>query len=222
MRKAPPRTRSVRPTRGRKDVPWIATVSSDSRGSGSSGTATGLAGRAGRGSARMSRAASRASSVRTVSARETSLASTAASLSSIAFSVTFPGASDSVPRPIRERGRLFLPWREKLHQNPEDDERQDHQDQGRQEALLRRERHLIRRVAEEALREELAADDDVPAHRQDPNERQAPRDRIDPLPGSVGQLDKLGHRQEADRTDRPDADLEDDLRRVKARMDHEV
>ena len=46
------------------------------------------------------------------------------------------------------------------------------QEDRRQQALARRELHLVGGVAEEALREELAADDDVPAHREDADERQ--------------------------------------------------
>ena len=46
-----------------------------------------------------------------------------------------------------------------------------------QQPLARGEAHLVRRVAEQALREELAADDDVPAHREDADERQDARRR---------------------------------------------
>ena len=52
-----------------------------------------------------------------------------------------------------------------------------------QQALARRERHLVGGVAEEALREELAADDDVPAHREDADAGPAaPGDDVEAAP----------------------------------------
>src|SRR6266545_2353698 len=72
----------------------------------------------------------------------------------------------------RPSGRLLLPRRQDPNEHPENHERQRHEQERRQQALLRREGHLVGRIPEEALGEELAADDDVPPHREDAHESQ--------------------------------------------------
>src|SRR5215204_3728619 len=58
----------------------------------------------------------------------------------------------------------LTPRRQPAQQHCQDTERQDHQQYRRQQSLSRRESHLVGGVAEEALREQLPADDHVPAH----------------------------------------------------------
>ena len=62
---------------------------------------------------------------------------------------------------------LFFPRRKNLDERPEDEERENGQAGSGKEAFASDEAHLVGSVAEEALGEELAADDDVPAHGED-------------------------------------------------------
>src|SRR5262245_56027113 len=66
------------------------------------------------------------------------------------------------PPSARLHALLARHRREELHESPKDHERENQQDQGREQTLAGREAHLVARVPEEALREELPADDHVP------------------------------------------------------------
>ena len=122
----------------------------------------------------------------------------------------------------RLRGPLVGPRREQLHEHPEDREGEEQEEDRGKQPLARRELHLVGRVAEEALREQLAADHHVPAHREDADEGQRAGHDVDPLPRRFTQADELDQRQERDREERPDDDLHDHLRGVQPRVDHEV
>src|SRR6185503_1531991 len=76
---------------------------------------------------------------------------------------------------VRLVARGGLPRREDAQQDGEDAEWQDHQEDRREQPFLGGEPELVGGVAEEALGEELSADDHVPAHREDADQRQDPR-----------------------------------------------
>src|SRR5215469_8234897 len=64
----------------------------------------------------------------------------------------------------QERSIRFFPRRQQLDQRPKDDERQDCENDCDQQTFTGDESHLVSRVAEEALGEELTSDHHVPAH----------------------------------------------------------
>lgn len=68
--------------------------------------------------------------------------------------------------PLRPR------WKE-FHQHPENHQWQNGQHDGREQTFPRYQAHLVCRVAEKALREQLPADHDIPAHCEDADQGQA-------------------------------------------------
>ena len=63
---------------------------------------------------------------------------------------------------------LFVrPGRQQPYEDRQNDEGQNAEDDRREQSFLGDETHLVGGVSEEALGEELAADDDVPAHGED-------------------------------------------------------
>src|SRR4029450_7481667 len=68
----------------------------------------------------------------------------------------------------------------------QDHERQYHDDDRRKQPLAGGELHLVRRVPEQALRKEVAADYDVPAHCEEADERRNTCRGVDPAPGDLG------------------------------------
>ena len=85
------------------------------------------------------------------------------------------------------RWMRLSPGRQESHEDCQDRKRQQQDEDRGQQALPGSEVQLVGRVAEEALREELAADDDVPAHREDADERQDTCRCVYPAPCALQQ-----------------------------------
>jgi len=81
---------------------------------------------------------------------------------------------------------------------------------------------LVHRVAQEALGEELAADDDVPAHREDPHHGEHPGGAVDGLARPLGEPGHLGEEQQPEGQERAQDDLDHDLRGEQLGAHHEV
>jgi hypothetical protein len=75
----------------------------------------------------------------------------------------------------------------------------------KQKSLARDQGHLVGGVAEKTLGEQLAADDDVPAHGEDADEREAAGDGVDALADDFGSLQDLGDEQQDERRQRAEA-----------------
>src|SRR3982751_7096027 len=112
-------------------------------------------------------------------------------------------------------------WQQ-LHERAENPQRQE-QDKNRwQQPFSRGKPHLVCGVAEEALGKELPADDDVPAHRKDADQRQDASGDIDADARAIAQPKQLRQAEQPDRDQRAEADLQHDLRREQPGLDHEV
>ena len=119
-------------------------------------------------------------------------------------------------------GRSISPWRQNLDQRPQNQERQDQKQDGRQHAFARREVELVCGVAEKTLREQLAADHDVPTHRKDAHHDEQARHGIDHLACFGTPSTHLHAKEQRKWHQRPDDDLQHDLRDKQLGFDHEV
>src|ERR1039458_8704250 len=134
-------------------------------------------------------------------------------------------SAKSLFRSIRRCGFwhvLFRPRRQQLYQHPQKDQREDGQSNGHQQALMRDQAHLVSRVPEKTLAEQLSADHNVPAHGEDANQGQASSHNVNPLARDLRQLDHLGYAQQDDGRQRAQADLDHDVGDVELGVDQEV
>src|ERR1017187_1758608 len=118
---------------------------------------------------------------------------------------------------------LFVrPGRQQLYEDRQNDERQNAEDDGREQSFFGDEAHLVGGVSEEALGEELAANDDVPAHGEDTDLDKASSDDVDAAANHGGQLCDLNDAEQDDWGECADQELEHDLREIELGVDHEV
>src|ERR1051326_4741006 len=114
------------------------------------------------------------------------------------------------------------PRRQEFYQNPQNTEGKKHKYDRGEQSFAGGEAHLISGVAEETFGEELAADDDIPAHGEDADNSEASGDGIDALAHGLGELQDLCQAQEADGRDRAEQDLDDHLRGPETSVHHEI
>jgi hypothetical protein len=94
---------------------------------------------------------------------------------------------------------LFVrPGRQQLYEDRQNDEGKNAEDDCGEQSFLGDEGHLVGGVSEEALGEELAADDDVPAHGEDADLDEAAGDDVDAAPNHRGEFGDLNDSEQDD------------------------
>src|SRR5208283_4993433 len=116
---------------------------------------------------------------------------------------------------------LLEGWQD-LYQHIKDDERQDHQGHGWYQPLARNKSHFVSRVPEKALGKELSADHHVPPHRKNSHNRQNSGGRVNPSAHSNGKSENLRQAKQRQRCQRSQEDLNQNLRKEKPRVHHEI
>ena len=93
---------------------------------------------------------------------------------------------------------------------------------GREQAFAGHEIQLVSGVSQKAFGEELAADHDVPAHREDTDQGQAAGRQVHRAAPRLGDFQSWVAASRSSGTSVPKQDLEDDLRAPQPRVHHEV
>src|ERR1700690_1666815 len=126
----------------------------------------------------------------------------------------WPGLAGSVRRTCAGSGNgaRIRPRRQEVYQNQQKDEGKYEEHNRSQQALARGKGHFISGVAEKTLGKKLAADYDVPAHGENPDDGERSGERVDAFADRVGQLQNLRDSQQRNGSDRAKENLDDDLR----------
>src|ERR1039458_1992450 len=118
---------------------------------------------------------------------------------------------------------LFVrPGRQQLYEDRQNDEGQNAEGDCGEQSFLGDESHFVSGVSEEALGEELAANDDVPAHGEDTDLDEAAGYDVDAAPNHRREFCDLNDSEQDDWGHGADQELEHDLREVELGVDHEV